>query len=979
MGRAASPVMVGRDAEIDVVMTVADLVTGGEPAVLLVSGEPGVGKSRLVSELSGRAAERGLRVAVGRCIEFGDGVWPLAPLRELLTGLVAQLDPDTIEHVIGGASGVVAALTPSYRAGGAADKGPLAVDRLCELFVGVFDRLARVQPLLLVVEDLHWADATTRDLFSLLARMGGLGPMLLIGTYRPDALDRRHPLRPIVAEISRSSRTTRVELRPLDVTATSELVLALGGEATWAIDIHRESEGNPFVVEELVAARRAGVLGLPETLRDIVLARASALDDASVDVLHTVAVAGSTTPTVIATVTGLDERSVHRTLSSLFDLSLLAEEGDVIRFRHELAREVFAEDLAHRERVALHRRLAISLEDVRPERAGELARHWEAAGEHGRALSNSIAAGRQALSDGAAAEAEGHFRRALDEWDRVETPERFAGTDHPGLLSEAAIAGQLARHIDDAIDLAQQAQAELMQTDPVRTGEVWLLLRDLYRFADRRDECADAIARALELLPQSPPSVARAKALALASVGHWYERRAPEAMSTARQAFDMAELLGDRETLAHASNALSGAFDLSGEPERGLAVALHATEHLAPHVAPDSALMLYNSLCVSYQTLGRFTEIPGVCERAVALARRTGLAGPRGAWLVGHWVAALVVLGRWDEAERCLAEHEDLTDDDDRGLTYYWTRALVRQGRFDEAAPRVERVRALLADGFSAEDVGSRAAVVVEHDGVRGSPDDLITFVDELLTRALRGPSLGIGILVMTATAVLADRAESARARRVDVPVESWVEASAGWIERLESARARGIWSTEWSVRHLEQARAEHSRLCGRSDPDQWAAVAMRWADLGARYDEASGRWRHAEALLAGTRGRTPSARRVAGTELAVARSLADAVPAPPLVAEIDDLARLANLSTAPPDVSVDGDRHGLTARELEVLTLLADGRTNGQIATTLYISPKTASVHVSNILRKLGVANRVEAARIAHHWQATGVGEPAG
>ena len=251
--------LVGRQVELDRLDALLDAVARGSSEVVLVGGEAGVGKSRLVNELGGHAKARGFRVAVGRCVEFGEEIWPLAPLREILATVTSELDSEAFDLVMGSARGVLSRLVPEA-AVDYVGEGPVDGGRLCELAVGVFRRLARRGPLLLVVEDLHWADSTTRTLFALVARARELGPVLVVGTYRSDELHRRHPLRPLLAEIIRSARPEHIELRPLDRAGTAKVVAAIGkteASATLVDEFYRLSAGNPFFVEELVAARAA--------------------------------------------------------------------------------------------------------------------------------------------------------------------------------------------------------------------------------------------------------------------------------------------------------------------------------------------------------------------------------------------------------------------------------------------------------------------------------------------------------------------------------------------------------------------------------------------------------------------------------------------------------------------------------------------------------------------------------------------------
>ena len=389
------------------------------------------------------ANERGFRVCVGRCVDLGEEIWPLAPLREIVGELVDDLDSESLDLVLGGARGLLAPLVPEL-GDERVEEPPVSSDRLCELVVGMFKRLAQRGPLMVVVEDLHWADGTTRTLFSALARVGRVRPLLLVGTFRSDELHRRHPLRPVLAEIERGG-CERIDVWPFDRAATAEFIDAIDGtlvDRSYVDEVQSRSGGNPFFVEELVAARTSGTAGLPGTLRDAVVARAAALDDRAVEVLGVVAAAGATIPDVLADVCGLEPEALRTTLDELFATALLVPDGDDVRFRHELGREVFYDDLVPGERARVHARLAASLEVRRPERLGEIARHWSAAHDASRALAASVAAGRQALRAGAAAEAEGHLGRALELWNTVGDPAALAGCDRADLLVETAVAAE---------------------------------------------------------------------------------------------------------------------------------------------------------------------------------------------------------------------------------------------------------------------------------------------------------------------------------------------------------------------------------------------------------------------------------------------------------------------------------------------------------------------------------------------------------
>jgi DNA-binding CsgD family transcriptional regulator/tetratricopeptide (TPR) repeat protein len=978
--RAASPVVVGRQGELGALLQALEAAMDSGSASALVGGEAGVGKTRLIHEFGGVAERHGARVCIGRCLKFGDAIWPLAPLGEILAGLSDKLDDATLDLVIGNARGVLARLAGDV---GDSSQGDTIVssEQLCQLLVGMFGRLAERRPLVLVVEDLHWADDTTRLLFSALARAHRVRPLLLIGTFRTDELHRRHPLRPMLAEVERE-RCERIELARLDRAATVELIGAIHGSAVDAryVDmIHRRSDGNPYFIEELVAAQRSGIVGLPVTLRDVILARAAVLDDAAVQVLSVTAAAGSAISDVLADVSGLDPDVLRTKLGELFATALLVSDGDGVRFRHDLGREVFYDELLPDDRVGLHARLAASLQARRPERLGEIARHWSAANDTPRAFAASVAAGRQTLRRGAAAEALAHLTRALELWEVVDAT-TLVDLDHPALLLEAAVAAEHARHLDRAIDLARKAATELASVDPMREGQALLLLRDLYRFTSRWDECADAVARALAVIPDVPPSNARAYALAAASLGHGYANRHQEALTHARQSVAVAEAVGDPEALIDSYNALGNALYIVGDYEGGFAVASRGLELCEAPVSPERVLTAYICIDNGLARLGRYNDRPAYAQRGVALARSSGLGGPRSAWIAGVWISSLVLVGRWTEAERVVGEVADLLDHPTQAgdLAVTWGVALIRQGRLDDARPVIEQARAVLFDSRWDQGRGILAAVIVEFDAADGRCADARDLVTACLGQDMNC-SVNDVYLVSVGIAVLADSAQPGVTEGGHQVMAEHAAVAARWIERIDAQRD-GRPLDPWQSIEREHAAAQLERLHGRSDPLQWKRLVVAWAGLGLRYEEAMGRLRRAEALLAGEAGRASTARRAAASELAAAGAIAADLHAAPLLTKIEDLARRARLplgSTSPPDPvagQVSGDNEfGLTPREFDVLALLAGGRSNGQIGKELFISTKTASTHVSNIIRKLGVTNRVEAATIAvrHHRSA--------
>jgi predicted ATPase len=308
--RVSCPVLVGRDAEVARLQAAIERAAAGQPATVLVAGEAGIGKTRLVAEVLGHAAGLGAVALAGGCLDVGDGVLAYAPVVEALRPLARLLGPAELERVLDGAGQELARLVPELGLRNAAEQGgPLAPSQLFELLLGMLHRIAERTPLLLVVEDLHWADQSTRDLLGFLVRNLRAG-LALVLTCRSDELRPGHPLRPFLAELNRGGRAERLDLGRLGGRDLAELVAGILGEPA-APGLSREilarSEGNPFFAEELLAARLEGTR-LPPALRDLLLARVDALTEAAQRTLAAAAVAGSRVDhELLASVTGQDD------------------------------------------------------------------------------------------------------------------------------------------------------------------------------------------------------------------------------------------------------------------------------------------------------------------------------------------------------------------------------------------------------------------------------------------------------------------------------------------------------------------------------------------------------------------------------------------------------------------------------------------------------------------------------------------------
>jgi ATP/maltotriose-dependent transcriptional regulator MalT len=365
---------------------------------------------------------------------------------------------------------------------------------------------------------------------------------------------------------------------------------------------------------------------------------------------------------------------------------------------------------------------------------------------------------------------------------------------------------------------------------------------------------------------------------------------------------------------------------------------------------------------------GRMEQAATVALDGIAEAHRLGLTRFYRPFLAGNATEALVALGRWDQAEQVSGQGLEGAPSNAASVALPLARATLELGRgdLDSAEARLQAIRRLLPAPIpEAQHAGPLFAGLVELALWRGDLEQAKQLVAEAVPLVAANPRYAAPVYAL-GLRIEADRAELARARRPGQLVGD-DGAAAALLKRVqdaaESPAAAGIPElAAWQTTAL----AERTRQQGPSDPAAWAAAAAAWERLGRPYSLAYACFRQAEALLAG------GERDTAAEALGRAADLTGRLGARPLDTEVKALARRARLHLPPDaaataDAPAPADQLGLTPREAEVLTLVAAGRSNRQIAQALFISPKTASVHVSNILAKLGVATRVEAAAVAH------------
>ncbi len=970
--RISSPHLVGRAGQLAALEAARDNAAGGIPSISLIAGEPGIGKSRLVAELVQRTDASRFTVLRGDCVQLEEGECPYLPIAAALRGIASAIAADPPGWLAPGAREELARVLPDLVPGGAdaaAADAAYSPGRLHELLLGLLRGLSRTRPVLLVVEDLHWADRSTRDLIAYVARNMQDEQLALVVTYR-DGHDPRAPLGQLVAELLRRETVTCHRLLALTREESAAVLAGILGEpaaAALADEVFAKSHGNPFYAEELLAARTGdGVGRLPESLREVVLARCGSLSGDALAIVRLAAAAGRPmTPELVDAARVPEPRASEAIREAIAHHVLAADPGSgTIAFRHAIVREVVYDDLLPGERRPLHAALARALDGGEGAHPSELAHHWSAAGELPAALAAAIGAARAAARAYASEEAAEQFASALALWERVEPAARPAGADRIELLAGAAEAARATGDFDRAVGYCRAALDALDPgADPIRAARLHERI-GRYRAWDLEGSLA-CYARALELLPDGPGAdrarVLGDEALALMLLVRWGDAR-----ERCEQALAAAIPAGAKAEEGYARATLGLVLAHAGELEAGERELERAVALVEVHSDAEDCARAYMHLAEVERLRGRYAAALEHTARGIAVARRLGAHAAFGTFMAVNLAEDMFLLGRWDEAAAQLRELEALPLPATAEL-YRDTVAgqlAAARGELDAAEALLGRASARRDGGVPAELLPGLGAGLAELALARGEPEEARRHVDEALAaigdaaERLYTPALYAAGL--RAAADLAERpgtraraAARERARDLAHELRALVETpDAG--PAPASARA-----------HAALGEAELTRALGEPDPAAWTVASRAWERLEHPYPAAYARFREAEAHV-----RSGGARPAAAEALAAARVAAGALGAAPLARDADALARAARLlredaAAVAPDREHDG--LGLTRRELEVLRLVADGLSNRQIASRLYISDNTAGVHVSHILSKLDVPNRAAAAGVAH------------
>ncbi len=935
---------VGRGRELGELGRALDEAAAGNGATALVSGEAGIGKTCLATELATRADDAGFEVLVGRCIDLVGADLPYQPFVEALRSFGAPWEVE--------------------------EQTPNSQLRVFEQTLTLLTERAGSAPVLLMLEDLHWADTSTLDLVVFLAHSLHDRPILLLATYRADEPGSAERMRRLSDGIRRSTSKLIVELRPLDPEQLAALLAAraevpLPAEVTEAIVAR--SEGNPFFAEELLAAAVADRGELPPNLRDLLLQRVDRLDVQTRGLLRLAAAAGHEVKySLLLTTAGLPENDVRESLRRAIENGVLVSEQEAssFRFRHALLAEAIYATILPGEREELHARLATELARGARVAPAELAHHWGAARRPREALVTSLEAARQAQSVFGLAEAHAHLERALDLWPEVPDAANLSELDFAQLCAWTAELADKTGASPRAVELAQRAIELIGTEDPHRAALLHVRLGEYLHATVGIDAGLVALKRAVELVPTDPPSAARAYSLGSLAGGLMVDWRYSESLPIAEQALAIARSVGAPEAVVRARTVVGGDLAYLGRADEGLAElrqALLIAEKVGDHVGRERAYVLLTDVLTM---LGRPQESARVGQAAIEVMHPYGIDSTL---LISNQIEALLAMGDWDGAETfSTAALRNITSSFPYWLFIIRADLEIGRGEFGAARAHLEAAEPIvLGDAAVAQcKVIVSKLALWEH---RWADADKAVAEGMARVHFPDAAQLRVG-LCANGLRAQAELAALAHARRDFAGHQAWLDSARQLIETARAAAGEAAAITPNAAGWLVLAEAEYERASGGSPRALWPEAAAAWELLERPPVAVYCRWREAEALV--TAG---ASRADASAPLRDAYAVAVQLGAKPLLRELELLAQRARLDLAPPSAGhPDGPQGieetlGLTSREAQVLDLVARGLTNREIAASLVISDKTASVHVSHILRKLGVSTRVEAAAIAH------------
>ena len=965
--------------------------------MLLVVGDAGVGKTRFAAEGMTRAAAAGMVLTRGECLALA-GTLPLLPVAAALRDLGSLEGGALLEAALDTAPQYVreevARLLPQLARGpgtGPGDRGAAWWrERLFSAVADLLYAVGRRARVGLVIEDVHWADSATLDFLTLLTRAGSESAVTVLATCRSDEAPLASHVGDWLAHMRGATGVEEIRLGPLSRVEVAEQVAGLTGRPAHpqAVEVlYDRAQGNAFFTEQLVAAALtdpaggvAGIpAGLPARLAELLTARAGRCAGDARAVLAALAVAARPlAEDQLAGITGLDVEAVRRGLRELAAARLLADDdaGEAHRPRHALLAEAVAGGLLPGERAALHERAARALQGAGDQAvAAEVAGHWQAAGRPAEELPARVAAAKAAECVFGYTEAAMQWGRAIELCHQLSGVAGAAGIDVPRLYVRAIDALEVSGDGVRAGAIAEEAYRRFADHPDAATAAVIHQRAGFFRGIDEPAAGRALMEEALRLHEQAPPSADHADTwFRYANIYLFHaDGRLGDSFTALNRALEIAEVADATDLIPSILSVLAILAFRRGQVEEGF-TRLRRGRVLAQEAPGDgeSGEWLATTESNALLKTGQFRRAAETALRDLQALRSTGREASFGtAVLTANAAEAMLARGRTSEAAALIDPLTPGPPDRDHYLVHEFRAEIdLLRGDIDTAAKRLQQVDALMGGLSGIEQVREAAQRAAEVALWAGRPGDALVKVNRVLTK-FKDPDLTIfcGRLLTIGLRACADLAEQARARR-EVPsahaAQSAAASLAAWIDHMGGAPFTDHPFVATIPADRATWDAERTRLAGPSDPDAWATAAEIWHDLACPHRAGYAWWRQAQAHLDAGQP-TPAA----APALRAAESAAEGHA--PLLAQIRTLAERARIPLQAPvaDPSTAPSAHvpspyRLTRRELAVLRLLAAGRTNAQIGAELYISPKTASVHVTSILRKLGASNRVQAAALA-------------
>ncbi|TQS39798.1 ATP-binding protein [Cryptosporangium phraense] len=650
--------LVGRRRELSALVHAAGDAAAGRPRVVLIEGEAGAGKTRLVREWATSSPVHDVLAATVACVDLSDGALPFAPFAGLLRRLARELGHGVIRDLATGAPAELLALLPTacWPVEGARRTDPATSARLVEQLLDLLDQVSMLRPLALCVDDLQWADEASLDAIQHLARSLSNERIVLVLTYRVEALPELTRLR---NKLLSGADAQLITLRPFTPAEVAEHVAALLPGPTPPVDVarlHERTAGNPYFVEELVRADGWQTGPAPATLRSLLSERVAAAGAAAAQLLRLLAVASRpcSYPELVAT--GLfDPQNLDVAIREACDQHLAVDEdGDwrVFRLRHPVLGEILAAECPPTQRRVLHAALARGLAGGT---AAELARHWDGAGAVEPALTARVRAATEAAQVAGHAQAWRHWQRALQLWTQTSQGPSLTSLNEVTLRYRAAEAARWCGAPAQAVELLREALNSPLLTCTMgdidqQAAVLDLLGRCLREAGDGR--AATAVAeQCAELLVDAPDAPLTARVLAGLAAAHLVRSHYREAVETARKAIQVGESTGALAETGHAANTLGVGLVMIGDTTAGLA-ALERAGHIADeHGSLEDRLRAANNLSYAHMNSGRYRAAASAALAGYALAQRHGVAATGGALLATNAATALVWLGEWTEAD----------------------------------------------------------------------------------------------------------------------------------------------------------------------------------------------------------------------------------------------------------------------------------------------------------------------------------------